>query len=243
MQKKIILAISLLLLLSLGLFAYKRYTPKAPQGVDTSLYSQAPGAATISSSGIDGDPRASAAWAVLQAYITASKNHDVNTLKNLTYRLSAACQDPKQVDTCNSRMDKVVEITKDFNKNDFKNISYDNRQLVLSTDWHVEETDIALGEARKAVYFIIDKNGNPKVLYLTQPEEIIFSFKDSAQTKAVLVKRLEVRITDSDKDMLTDEAETCTFEGADPKTCIKTDPKKMDTDGNGWWDSFDQYLK
>jgi hypothetical protein len=244
MNKKILAIASVLILMIAGLYAYKSRTASpAASTAPLSTYTQAPGMPRASASGIDAVPEAQAAWAALGSYMNALKIHDIQALEQVTYKLSSACADPKQVATCNARMDHALEIANSFKKEDFKNIWFDDRQMILSTDWHTEESDIAIGEAREAIYFVRDVNGDPKVLYFTQPEEIVYSFIDPKQTKSELTSRLKTRITDSDKDGLSDEVETCTYESADPKTCVKTDPEMPDTDGNGWWDSFEQYLK
>lgn len=243
MQKKLILSLLLAaLILGLGLFAYKQYSRSQLTG-PISTYTQDAGVRRSSSSGIDGNPRAEAAWSALLSYTQAAKDHNITALKKLAYKVSAACLDPDQAKICNERMDRASEITGAFKKSDFKNVVFDDRQIVLSTDWVVKETDIAIGETREVIYFARDKNGYPKLIYFTQPEEIVYSFIDPTQTKTALVNRLKERIVDTDGDLLADEVETCTFESADPKTCTKTDPKKIDTDGDGWWDSVEQYIK
>ncbi len=245
MQKKSITNIVVILaILAVGIYLYRDHIPMpTTSAVPSSAYTQAPGTRVTSTAGIDGTPEGQAAWTVLVAYTKAAQSHDLSTLKNLTYKVSDACADPKQIDTCNTRMDKASEITKTFKKSDFKNVWFDQRQIILSTDWHVEESDIAIGEAREIIYFVRDSKGNPKILFFTQPEEIVYSFIDPSQTKTALITRLKERITDSDTDALSNETETCTYESADPKTCVKTDPNRIDSNGNGWWDSIEPYLK
>ncbi len=61
--------------------------------------------------------------------------------------------------------------------------------------------------------------------------------KTITQTEAD--KMLQGMSLDTDQDGITDKDELCAdTKSADPK-CVKTDPKKRDTDGNGYWDGVD----
>ncbi len=50
---------------------------------------------------------------------------------------------------------------------------------------------------------------------------------------------LQAMILDSDKDGLTDMKENCGGSMMGNKTCVKTNPNKDDSDGDGWWDGID----
>ncbi|MDB5194170.1 MAG: hypothetical protein JWN50_184 [Parcubacteria group bacterium] len=245
MQKKIIV-IALIILMGAGFIAYRKHaSTTAPTLSSASSYTQDPGTAVSIMGTAASSSLATESWNVFQAYMNAVKNHDLEALSGSSYKLSDACLDSTQLPTCTSRMDAVYGIIKNFKKSDFTNVVYDDRQIILTTDWHLETSDVAIGEARQAIYFVRTTTGAPKVLYFTQPEEIVYSFKDATMATSTLIDRLKVRITDSDQDALENEVETCTYEGAASSTppCVQTDPNKKDTNGNGWWDSIDAHLK
>ncbi|MBX4189430.1 hypothetical protein KW785_02440 [Candidatus Parcubacteria bacterium] len=219
-MKKIIILAVLLVVLG-GLFVYKQQV-QAPTGP------------------IGSDERSvkALAWKTFQEYLSALKRHDVEKVTALSYQVSDACKDSKQRDECFKRMDGVSEAVKDFKEDDFANVAYDDKQIIMYADWHTEETDIAFGEARKMMYFTRTASGTPQMLFLTLPQEIVYTLKGASSTPAALTAELEPRIKDSDGDVLADEVETCSWPGA-TKTCVKTDPNKKDTNGNGWWDSIE----
>lgn len=181
------------------------------------------------------------AWGVFEQYVTAAKAHDLAAVTSLSYQISATCKDPKQQTNCFKAMDTVASTTKSFKESDFTTVLFDAKQIILLTPWHEEETDIAFGEARSEIYFTRDSKGVPKILFFTQPEEIVFLFKGKNEAKATWVKSLTPRIKDTDEDAQADEVENCLYPGVD-KTCIKTDPTKKDTNGNGWWDSTESFF-
>jgi hypothetical protein len=243
MQKKILIALTLIAVIAIAIFALKKHEETRVFTPPLFIYTQPAGTSTMSTVGIDGSPVAEKAWATFLSYRQAVKNHDLSALMQVVYTVSDACKDPKQFTECKTRMDKAAEETKDFTRSEFKNVWYDNKQIILSTDWHVEQTDVALAEARKVIYFVIDSIGTPKVLFFTQPEELVYSFLDPNTTKEKLITRLQERIIDTDMDGISNEVETCTYQSADPKTCVKTDPNNKDSNGNGWWDSIEKYIK
>ena len=181
------------------------------------------------------------AWDVFTRYIAAAKAHDLKTLTALSYQLSNTCKNAASSSDCFKKMDNVVEVTKNFKEANFTTVWYDAKQIVMTTDWHEEETDLAFGDARNVIIFTRKDNGDPQVLYFTQPEEIIFTLKGKNDTKSMMRNELAPRLKDSDSDGLVDETEQCSYPNAD-KSCVKTDATKRDTDGNGWWDSTQSYF-
>ncbi len=178
------------------------------------------------------------AWNTFAGYVAALKAHDLPALTSLSYQLSETCKDQKQIKDCYAKMDIVYDILKNFKQDEFTHVAYDEKQIIISSDWHVEQSDLAYGKARKVVYLTRKADGSAQLLSVTLPEEIIYTLIAKDDTPATLEKEVTTRIIDTDGDMLVDEVENCTYPNA-PKTCVKTDPTKKDTDGNGWWDSID----
>lgn len=241
-KRHIPIAVIVIVVLIAGGFWYEHTSGSTGPFAD---YTEPAGPVASSTSGIASDPVATAAWQTFEQYLSAAKTHNLSLLKRYTYKLSTICANRSSQTQCFAIMDRVAQIGLTFKESDFKNVIYDNRQIILSTDWRLEESNIQIGYGRSVIYFTRDTSGAPHVLFFTQPEEIIYSFIDPTQTHAQLVARLNERIKDSDGDMLEDEYETCSYEGAASSTppCVQTDPHKMDTNGDGWWDSTEQYLK
>ena len=58
----------------------------------------------------------------------------------------------------------------------------------------------------------------------------------SVKTATEIETEIKKFSLDSDQDGLTDEDETCISKRF--SECVKTDPNKRDTNGDGWWDPF-----
>jgi hypothetical protein len=177
------------------------------------------------------------AWGVFAEYLTALKAHDLPSVTSLSYQLSDTCKDPKQLKDCYAKMDSVSSVVGVFKQTDFTHIAYDAKQIIIYTDWHTEKTDLAYGYARNIIYFVRKADGTPQVLSMSLPEEIVYTLIAKGDTDATLQKELAPRLVDTDGDTLENEVENCTYPNA-PKTCVKTDPTKKDSLGDGWWDSI-----
>lgn len=182
-------------------------------------------------------------WEVFNSYVEAASAKDVGKIEDLSYQLSAACKTLPQGAPCEAALANVAAVGSKFKKEEMSILLSDDKQAILSSPYRTEETDIARGVLRKVIYFA-KVNGEPKVLYFTQPDEITYTFLDkkATTTTAEIDQRLLERTKDSDQDGLPDEVETCTYLG-DTKDCVKTDPSNRDTDGDGWWDGVEIYLR
>lgn len=103
---------------------------------------------------LDANP-AEQAWDTFKRYVEAAREHDLNTLGELSHQLSPACQDPEQREECNRLMDGVSFFAGEFQREAFSNIEYDSRQLVMYTDY--------IDGERTMLYFTRTQ-GEPKVL-------------------------------------------------------------------------------
>jgi len=102
------------------------------------------------------------AWKNFEAYLAAAKDHDLSRLKELSHSLSPACQESSRLSECYQLMDSVYFFAGSFKQKDFKNIAYDARQIVLSTDYmKVDETE---DRVKSVLYFTRDEKGAPKIL-------------------------------------------------------------------------------
>jgi len=183
-------------------------------------------------------------WAVFQKYLSFAKNHDFPSLKSVSYQNSDTCNDPTKTKECNDLMDFAYKNGAQFVEKDFTNVWFDHKQIILSTDFHTEQSDMTRSFVRKVIYLVRDSKGTPKILSLTVPDEVTYTIIDKNQPMATSTvdARLEFRTKDSDKDGLPDEVETCSYQGA-PSDCIKTNPNKRDSLGDGWWDGIRILLK
>jgi hypothetical protein len=97
-------------------------------------------------------------WKVFQNYLEFAKNHDLEGVKSLSYQMSATCLDPAKEKECFALMDSVYNIASGFKSEEFPNIEYDERQIIMFSD--VED------QMQAVLYFTRTEDGTPKILGL-----------------------------------------------------------------------------
>jgi len=182
------------------------------------------------------------AWNVFQKYIQAARTHDISSLEAVAFSLSATCTNPNLRKECFVLMDGVYNIGKSFFQSDYKNFMYDSKQAILYTDSRVESTETKTALVRGYIYFGRDTRGNLKLLALDPSRGL--SVDTGTSTLAVLEKKLIEMSIDKDMDTVFDLQELCIDSiGKDVVGCIKTNPLKKDSLGDGWWDGVRIFLR
>lgn len=180
------------------------------------------------------------AWTVFSEYLSAAKAHDINKLKEFSRELSSTCSDPTKTKECNLLMDDVATVGATLHEEDFTHILFDDKQIILSTDFKKEDYSQLRGYAHSVIYFTRDGLGNPLVTGFG-PTQGRYLAKLPNQAEAELEAALAERLIDADKDGISDFVESC-LEVEKDKTCTKTDPTRRDTDGNGYWDGIEYFF-
>ena len=175
-------------------------------------------------------------------YIVAVKAHDTEAVKNLSYQLSYACANVSQYQKeCFENMDNLIKAVSSLNTKDFTIVWKDAKQAILLTEPKPSTFDGNKGFYQPRIFFAA-RDGAYKVLSVF-PEWGRF-----ANSKLVSDSQrpdfLKNAMLDSDKDGLTDMEENCDDGGSNgpAQGCVKTDPNKKDTDGDGWWDGIEPYF-
>lgn len=174
------------------------------------------------------------AWIVFQKYLTFAKNHDLEGLKSVSYQLSPTCTDPLKQKECYQLMDSAYSFGIELKKADFINIWQDSKQIILFTNVIKQEVEVSRGYTKGVIYFTKDSAGNLKVLSFN-PVYGAFT-KIAGKTDVEIEATLTEMLKDTDQDGLDDQVEICKDQGP---ACVKTDPTKRDTNGNGWWDGIE----
>ncbi len=150
---------------------------------------------------IGATPVAIEAWSTFQKYLAAAKAHDIVAVKSLSYQISQVCQDTLEGDAeedlkeCVELMDSVVYFTQGFKQGDFVRVAYDDKQIVLATDYiKMPDSEVAV---KTVLYFVRD--GSPKVL------GIRFCEGEESESGECVETSAEKR--DSDKDGWWDDVE------------------------------------
>jgi len=185
---------------------------------------------------VSGEALIDLTWERFTNYLEHAKNHDLENLSKLSHQLSDTCLNPETREDCYTLMDQVHNIGTELKREDFSNIIFDDKQIVLSTDWEPWDDEFTRGYSRSLIFFTRDIVGRPKLLSIS-PEQFVYVLKDG-RTEEELETRLTEMTKDSDQDGLDDEVEACSFSGV-AEDCIQTDPTQRDTNNNGWWDGIE----
>lgn len=235
-MKKILIFVVFVALVAGGTLLYSKRA-KAPLNTAASSTPESIASSTTGSKPLDSQDISieNAAWEVFSNYIAYAKKHDLSGIKSLSYQLSPTCQDPKQLSECQKLMDTVVYLSSYMSKNQINNVWYDSKQIILSSDYHKSVQPDQVGYQRAIIYFTRDKD-RIKLLSFNPADGIVL-----ANTKGMSTSSLDAKLSsltkDTDKDGLSDAAETCSSQII--QTCTHTDPGKRDTNGNGWWDGIE----
>lgn len=174
------------------------------------------------------------AWKVFEAYTLAVQAKNIEEVKQLSYQISEACLDQNKINECEDRMATAYNFAKQFKYEDMKYIAYDDKQIILSGDYFESLDGTSPSFVRGVLYFIRD-GSNIKFLSLNPFLGAIVIREENEATSTVRDRLLDAT-EDQDLDYQLDVFEKCIGMSALPG-CVQTDPKKRDTDGDGWWDS------
>lgn len=180
------------------------------------------------------------AWDFFQRYLAYNKNHNLEGVKSVVYKVAPVCDDPKTLIDCEARMGSAYSYGSALVKEDFVNVWEDTKQIILATDFQTQEDETAIGRNRAIIYFLKDELGNLKLLSFS-PRKGAFTSKGAASEEE-LNTRIILYTEDRDEDGLEDYIEEC-IPAEIKDTCVPTDPKLRDTDGNGLWDGIEYLMK
>lgn len=156
------IAVILALVAVLGVFMMKSSPESSDSDKTGSLFANLNFSATSAIPSLGDSFNTTSAWAIFEDYLKAAKAHDLEGIKSLSYKLSETCQNPASREECYGLMDGVYALANNFKLGDFKNTSYDSKQIIMSTDYL--NGDINNLSVKTVLYFIKTKNGEPKVL-------------------------------------------------------------------------------
>lgn len=179
------------------------------------------------------------AWDLFQKYLSYNKVNDLAGVKSSVYKISEVCNIETPNQECKDRMQSAYSYGSVLEKEEFKNVWYDEKQIIISTDfWTENSTEMgAYGRFRAIIFFTKDQSGNWKMLSFSPFKGSITStkeFKEDAETQA------KIQSDDSDMDGISDYEEKCLDKNR--ANCTKTDPNKRDSDGDGLWDGVEALM-
>ena len=157
-------------------------------------------------------------WFVFQRFVQALKIQSVRSLNSVSYKPIPTCGS-----NCSQMFSFVYSSVKDLKREDFVNVWSDGRQMILSTNPIKQEDATSLNYTKNYLYFVRGADGSIKFLQETSPSWGHTKVGTNL-TEAQIDAEVQAMMVDTDKDGLTDMNE------------LKTDPKKRDSVGDGWWD-------
>ncbi len=236
MQKKIIIVVIFIVLAFLG---YRSFV-MAPEVVTSTESSSTSTSTPTSTPATKPTPSKNdllikdAAWKVFEAYLKATKDKDIETVKKLSYQVSSDCLDQTKVKECQDRMNTAFNYGKQFKYENMKYISYDEKQIILAGDYFESLEGESPSFARGVLYFI--REGSTVKFLSLNPFFGAIIIREEGEATTTVRDRLLNATEDTDVDYALDVFEKCIGIGALPG-CVKTDSTKRDTNGDGFWDS------
>jgi len=244
--KRIAMFVVLFVLIVLGgggAFAYKTYykdyiAQKEKDEIRKSNYTATPPAAALKP--VEKAPQNESPdelWSTFDKVTLALKNEDVASYNLYSYEPIPKDQEPQFTMFASFMYEAYSKI----NKADFVNKWEDDKQTIYLTN-PIRQDDVNFYSYRKAGVMFIKHDGLWKVLNITN-KGTSHTKKNTNSTVAQIDLNLQAMMLDTDKDGLTDMNETCSGTSQGDKSCVKTDPNKRDTDGDGWWDGIEAEMK
>lgn len=189
---------------------------------------------------VDSQAVSDEAWGVWQRYLTAAKEHDLETITALSHQLSDACMDQARRTECDTLMDNVYAIGSELERSAFTEVLADEKQVILTGDYETLGTEESPGAGMlRPIMYFTRPGGELKVLALNPEDGAIVV--DTELSFAEKQEKLLEATLDTDDDSLPDEVERCA--GQVSENCTQTDPAKRDTDSDGWWDSIERLFR
>lgn len=182
-------------------------------------------------------------WKLFQKYLAYNKEKNLEGVRSVVYKVAPVCENPQQRIDCEARMASAYSYGSALKKEDFVNVWSDKKQIILVTDFWLESLPDDMdqyGRFRSIIFFIKGANDEWKLLSFS-PIKGGATSKGSA-SQAEVDDRLIRYTEDNDKDGIADYEEECLTRPND-STCLKTNPKLRDTDGDGLWDGVEALIK
>lgn len=175
-------------------------------------------------------------WTVFQEFIEYAKEHDIDNLNKISYKPLTNSDD----ETLMLILDLAYTQFSQLDEIDFVNKWADNKQVILSTNPEPEDDQKSKGYIKNYIYFARNRLGEFKVLSVNIDRGWYHTTLNTSLNETQIEQELQAMMLDTDQDGSTDREEACM--GADQYNpdCVKTDPNKRDTDGDGWWDGIEK---
>lgn len=180
------------------------------------------------------------AWAVFQEYLSYNKTRNLEGVKSVVYKIAPICQNPKNKTDCENRMGSAYSYGSLLKKEDFINVWSDEKQTILTTDFKIEENDNTIGRSRAIIFFVKDEKRKLRMLSFSPFKGAITEKGEASEEE--LNDRLVIFTEDKDEDGVADYQEQC-LGLKKGETCISTNPKLRDTNGDSWWDGVEALMK
>jgi hypothetical protein len=176
------------------------------------------------------------AWTTFEEYLSAAESKDLEALKKVSYQLSPTCKDAQKRAECETLMLSVASFGREINRENIGLLGRDKKQTILVSPYYKNEESESPSMIRTIIFLARDEE-RLKLLSFN-PFQGSFMLRLDQATSTVSAK-LDDMTRDSDNDGLADMDERCE-DANGPSDCVKSNPNKRDTDGDGWWDSLDR---
>ena len=140
-----------------------RVSPEGSEGLPLPTLSFSPSSFNLNLPGLNQGGVSEEAFAVFEDYREFARTGNIEGIKSLSHQISPACSDPARTEECRNLMASVYYFTQNFQKEDFKHVYFDDRQIVMLTDFLPSEESPDSEPIRSALFFT-RLDGSPKLL-------------------------------------------------------------------------------
>lgn len=177
-------------------------------------------------------------WEIFQEYLSYNKELRLAQIKKLVYKVADVCKDEEVSEACKDRMNSAYAYGSALKKEDFKNIWSDKKQVILATDFWIEEApDLNQYGRFRAIIFFVKQEEKWKILSFSPFKGGIIDTKFKSRNE--VADEAVLKTKDDDNDGVANYIEEC---GNQDSSCLKTDPEEKDSDQDDWWDGVDNLL-
>lgn len=241
-KNKLVIAVAIIIIVAIGFYFFDKKTAVAPEVSapqdnlslnNANASSSTSTLVTKGSSEVASDP-----WTAFDDAGNALKDADATAYNGFSFRQVG----PKDLDQFHQMAPLIYKsYYMNLKKSDYVNHWQDNNQAIYFTTPARNDSTDSYGYSERRVMFVKTDN-SWKVLAVSFPAWSILKASSTGETADQVEQKLQSMMKDSDQDGVIDNDENCL--GPDNANgCVKTDPSKRDTNGNGWWDGIEDFMR
>ena len=180
-------------------------------------------------------------WPSFEKFKTFVEVRDQVGMNSVSYNQYSSCRNEQE---CESFFNLFSLGVSSVNKEDYAFQYEDEKQIILTSDFRKSKNEEDTIYTKYFLFFT-KENGEIKFLGGNHEGEAYIAEGSESLTEEQIDADLKAKLADTDTDGLIDSKENCeNYSQRYEANCLKNDPLKKDTDGDGWWDGIqNEFIK